>query len=211
MEKVRTMLYGDHDPYAKLKKMPLDMQGWLTSDSPVFAKLIEEAKPKLIVEVGTWKGRSAVHMAKECLKYTDDFEIVCIDTWLGSVEHWTGVDTNLTLENFKNGRPNIYEQFLSNVVHNDLEKYITPFPIDSVNGALTLQRLGIEADIIYIDAGHEYLSVKCDLYEYSKVVRAGGCILGDDFFHGPVASAAYDTFGDDKVISLTKDKFLWIR
>ena len=140
MEKVRTMLYGDHDPYAKLKKMPLDMQGWLTSDSPVFAKLIEEAKPKLIVEVGTWKGRSAVHMAKECLKYTDDFEIVCIDTWLGSVEHWTGVDTNLTLENFKNGRPNIYEQFLSNVVHNDLEKYITPFPIDSVNGALKIGR-----------------------------------------------------------------------
>ena len=211
MEKIRNKLYGKHDPYSKLKKLPLDLQGWASSDSPVFEKLIDEVKPDLIIEVGTWKGRSAIQMAKYCLKHKKDFEIVCVDTWLGSVEHWAGVDPNLRNKNFKNGRPNIYEQFLSNVVRSGMEKYITPFPIDSINGALSLHLLKAQADIIYIDAGHEYLSVKCDLYEYSKLVRPGGCILGDDFFYGPVASAAYDTFGDDKVIKLSEDKFLWIK
>lgn len=211
MEKIRTKLYGNHDPYAKLKKTPLDMQGWETSDSPVFENIIKELKPKLIIEVGSWKGRSAIRMAQLALRHNPDIEIVCIDTWLGSYEHWVGIDENLERDRFQNGRPDIYQKFLSNVVHNKMQDYITPFPIDSINGAMTLEKLGVQADLIYVDAGHEYLSVKTDLYLVSKIVRPGGCILGDDFFHGPVASAAYETFGDDKVIKLSEDKFLWIK
>jgi hypothetical protein len=66
-------------------------------------------------------------------------------------------------------------------------------------------------DLIYIDAGHEYFSVKCDFYLYSKLVRDGGRILGDDFHHGPVSSAARETFGDDKVVDAGESKFVWIK
>jgi cephalosporin hydroxylase len=112
MKEIRELLFGEgYDPYDKLKLLPLDMQGW-NSQASIFGRIIEELKPKLIVEVGTWKGASAIHMAKECLKYTDDFEIVCIDTWLGSVEHWSGVSQELPRNDFINGRPNLYNQFL---------------------------------------------------------------------------------------------------
>ena len=211
MKEVRKKLFGDHDPYRKIKKLPLDLQGWETSDSKAFEIIINQIKPKLIIEVGSWKGRSAINIAKLCLNHHKDFEIVCVDTWLGSVEHWLKVDENLSSKSFENGRPNIYQQFLSNVVRSNLEDYITPFPIDSINGAVTLEKLGVQADLIYIDAGHEYLSVKNDLYQYSVLLRPGGYLLGDDFFYGPVASAAYDTFGDDKVHKLSEDKFLWIK
>ena len=210
MKEIRKKLFGDHDPYKDLTVLPLDDQGW-NSDSLVFDKVIEELKPKVIIEVGTWKGRSAINMAKICLEHYNDFEIVCVDTFLGSVEHWTGVDSHLPKSSLINGRAPIYNQFLSNIVHNNLQDYITPFPIDSTNGKFTLAKLDVSADLVYIDAGHEYYSVVSDLYHYSSIVRVGGCVLGDDFFYDPVKKAAYDVYDEDKVIELSRDKFLWIK
>ena len=209
MESVRTKIYKEYDPYLGLKIQPEDKQGW-GSDSQVFEDIINELQPKLIIEVGTWKGASAIHMAKLCLRNYTDFEIVCVDTFLGSVEHWTGQQNSL-FQDAVNGRPAIYEKFLSNVVNNGLIKYITPLPVDSINGAEILHKLGVEADLIYIDAGHDYNSVRVDLVNYSKVLRTGGYMLGDDWFHEPIRNAAYDAFGADKVIEKSSDKFLWIK
>lgn len=209
MEEIRKKIYKEYDPYLGLKILPEDKQGW-ASESEVFDNVINQLKPKIIVEVGTWKGASAIHMAKTCLKYYDDFEIVCIDTFLGSVEHWTG-QQDLLMKDVVNGRPSIYEQFLSNVVHNGLMKYITPFPIDSINGAEVLERLQVKADLAYIDAGHDYNSARVDFTLHSKNLRDGGYLLGDDWFHEPIKSAARDAFGEDKVIEKSYDKFLWIK
>jgi len=216
--KVRNILYGSHDPYKDLDLLPEDLQGWGENDgingygsrSSVFREIIQELRPKLIVEVGSWKGRSAVYMANICSTIEDygDFEIVCIDTFLGSVEHWNNLDPNLPRDSFKNGRPQIYQQFLSNVHHHELTDKITPFPIDSINGALTLKHYGVRADLIYIDAGHEYPSVKADLLAYKDVLRDGGYLLGDDWFHEPIKKAAHDVFGPS-VITKARDKFLW--
>lgn len=41
---------------------PSDPAGW-GSDSPAFKTLIEQIKPAFIIEVGTWKGGSAIQMA----------------------------------------------------------------------------------------------------------------------------------------------------
>ena len=209
METVRNKIFEGHDPYANFNVGRYDLQGW-ASTSEAFEYCIQEIKPKLIVEVGTWKGASAVHMARTCLKYYDDFEIVCIDTFLGSVEHWTNVSPHLPKASLINGRAPLYEQFLSNVKITNLTKYITPFPIDSINGALSLLKLGVQADMVYIDAGHEYQSVVFDLELYKNVVRSGGYMLGDDWFHPPIKAAVKDVLGDD-VKTLSHDKFLWVR
>jgi predicted O-methyltransferase YrrM len=208
MEEIKKKIYKEYDPYLGLKILPEDKQGW-ASDSAVFEEIITELQPKVIVEVGTWKGASAIHMAKTCLKYYDDFEIVCIDTFLGSVEHWTAYQ-DLLIKDAVNGRPGIYHQFLSNVVHSGMMKYITPFPIDSINGAEILKALDVVADLVYIDAGHDYNSVRVDLFMYSQILREGGYMLGDDWFHEPIKKAAYDALGEDKVID-KGDKFLWIK
>lgn len=207
-KKIRKLIYGDHDPYLNAPVKELNLAGW-ASDSPVFNEVLTELKPKLIIEVGSWLGRSAVNMADILLKMgITDFEIVCVDTWLGSVEHWQG-DAQLK-GNLRNGRPTIYETFMSNIVHQGLTDYITPFPTDSINAAEFFKRNNVEADLVYIDAGHEYLSVKMDLYAYSTIVRPGGYMLGDDWFHAPIKEAVKDTFGDN-VIEKSGDKFLWIR
>ena len=41
--------------------LPFDAHGW-GGQSPAFRELISQVKPRLIVEVGTWKGASALKM-----------------------------------------------------------------------------------------------------------------------------------------------------
>ena len=207
-QSIRDKIYRGHDPYADFTPIEYDLQGW-ASTSPCFEDSIRELKPKVIVEVGTWKGASAIHMAKTCKKYYDNFEIICIDTFLASVEHWTKIDPNLPTTMLKNGRPLIYDTFLTNVVKEGFTKNITPFPIDSINGGLVLKALGVQADLVYIDAGHEYQSVLMDLLLYKDIVRPGGHLLGDDWFHPPIKKAVADSLGD--VITKSHDKFLWVK
>jgi len=210
MREFRSRIFGEHDPYKDLNPMPADFQGW-ASDRPVFREVLTELKPKFIVEVGTWKGSSAFHMADILLEIGHrDFEIVCVDTWLGSVEHWTQLYGPIH-PILKNGRPQLYEQFLSNVMHKGYQDWITPFPIDSHNAAYTMLQMNFYPDVIYVDAGHEYYSVKHDLFLYGEVLRQGGRLIGDDFFHMPVKQAAFDTFGIERVIPYGEDKFVWIK
>jgi hypothetical protein len=83
--------------------------------------------------------------------------------------------------------------------------------VDSINAALVLAKHEVVADFVYIDAGHDYNSVRMDLILYSGLLRDGGYLLGDDWFHEPIQRAAYETFGQDKIITKAHDKFLWIK
>ena len=141
MKEVRSLIYKNHDPYQHVDMFPEEVQGW-DSTSPAFLNVIEQFNPKLIIEVGTWKGGSAIHMAELMKQRTDDFEIVCVDTWLGSVEHWDETSAGLGWhDDLEMGRPTIYQQFMSNIIHKGLTDYITPFPIDSINAAEFFKRL----------------------------------------------------------------------
>ncbi len=77
-----------HDPYTGFdaSKYPTDFQGW-GSNHQFFEKILAALRPAVIIEVGTWKGGSAIHMAQLSKDLGFPTEIVCVDTWLGSPEH----------------------------------------------------------------------------------------------------------------------------
>ena len=206
MGEVRKLIYKDHDPYANFETMPFN--GFTFERYPdMFVQIVSEVKPKLIVEVGSWLGGSAMLMAAVCKdEGLLDTEVVCIDTWLGSEEHLGEVSSF----EYKNGRPQIYEQFLSNIIHRNFTDMITPFPIDSTNGLIFLRKKGIKANLVYIDGGHDYLSVKNDLYNAAHILAPGGWIVGDDFQHPDVRRAVYDAFGEMSVHD-KGSKFIWVR
>lgn len=203
-DKIRTKLYPN-DPYEGLDIMPFDPFTW-ENNPLIFVEYIAMTKPKTIVEVGSFLGGSARIMASICKNIGLDTEIICIDTWLGSVEHW---DKSSYTMKFVQGRPTLYQQFLSNVVHSGFQDIITPFPVDSTNGLMTLAKLGVQADLIYVDAGHDYRSVRNDLFLSYPILRNGGVIIGDDFFHDDVRNAALETFRE-KLIDRGA-KFVWIK
>jgi Methyltransferase domain len=209
IREVYEKLHGETgDPYVGVDTVLEDHQGWGSLDDS-FNILIEKIKPRLIIEVGTWKGASAMNMARLALLQRPDVEIVCIDTWLGSIEHYQHGLFN-GVGNRRHGRPTIYEQFLSNVILANLTHIITPFPMDSINAFECLRSWNIKADLIYIDAGHDYNSVRMDLSNYPFVLKDGGHLLMDDWHHEPIRQAAFDTFGEDKVFTVG-GKAAWIK
>lgn len=171
----QTSPYDEFDAAA----YPLDLTGW-GSAHPAFVAALTQLRPKLIIEVGTWKGGSALYMAAIARKLELDCEIVCVDTFLGSHEHWLDPTLKRDLA-ICNGRPQLYFQFLANVVKKGMQDLITPFPISSSAAAYFFAHHGIRADLIYIDAGHEYPEVRRDIELYWPLLRAGGALLGDDF------------------------------
>ena len=166
----------DASPYIKFEKAGLkkDLQGW-GSTRGIFKKLIDKVKPSLIIEVGSWKGASAIHMGHYVKQKNIDCKILCIDTWLGSLEMWQAKDGKYPKKWYdalihKNGYPMLYYQFLYNVIASKMTNTIIPFPNTSAIANRWLKWKGIKADLIYIDGSHHfddtYYDIKC-YYELS--------------------------------------------
>lgn len=175
-----------------------DVTGWM---SPCFIDNFKIAlqyckKPVInIIEVGSWKGLSANIMAQHCRQNNQQVRIICIDTWLGSVEHQDEI-------NRTNGYPDIYTEFIQNTKYLSNEDVIYPFPISSTEGACYLKNKGMKADIIYIDAGHEYDSVLSDTKLFWELLEPTGVMIFDDYAWSSVKKAVDEFFEDKPVIKI---------
>ena len=199
-----TALLHDKSPYEGFDAdaHPTDLQGW-GSDDPIFRDVISALKPRVIVEVGTWKGASAIHMAEICRDLGLDTKIVCVDTWLGSSEHLLAKDLGWRESLLmKNGYPSFYFTFLSNVVQAGLTDYIIPLPNTSENAALILQELGIRPDLVYIDAAHEEEPAYRDFRLYWNLLSSDGILLGDDYISWEGVTRAANHFATDVQCSI---------
>lgn len=119
-------------------------------------------------------------MAKYVKEKGLDCEIVCIDTWLGSWEHWTEKENYQRLL-VKSMRPRLYEQFIVNVIHENVTDIITPLPQSSTNAFKILNKKGIKADLMYIDGSHDQGDVYNDISNYYPLLKSGGIMFGDDY------------------------------
>jgi predicted O-methyltransferase YrrM len=167
----------------------VQVDGW-NSTSPAFARLIATVRPTTIIEVGTWLGASAIHMAKECEALELLPRIYCVDTWLGAVDFWTThADARDRDTRQRNGYPQVYFDFLANVVQHGLQHAIIPIPNTSAIGAKILRYHEITADLIYIDGSHDFEDVVADIRNYRPLLRPGGIMFGDDLAWPDVARA----------------------
>jgi len=188
----------------KGKPLKEDLQGW-NSFNGIFDGIIHDIKPTTIIEVGTWKGASAINMARICYRLGLDTKIYCVDTWLGALEFWTThKETQERDLMLKNGYPSIYNQFISNVIHNNAQDYIIPVPNTSFIGAKILQHYGVKAELIYIDGSHEYEDVLSDIKSYKELCT--GVMFGDDYNWPSVQRAVNDSL---KNIQIVDNFWIW--
>lgn len=188
-----------------------DCQGW-ASESPCFGELIDELRPSLVIEVGSWKGASLLEMARAAQRLGLDTSFICIDTWLGSnAELWLHAATRASLK-IDGGYPTLFRTFLRNLRDADLLQQVFPMPMTSLTAALILRHWGLQADLIYIDAGHTQLEVGMDLEAFCQLVRPGGVLLGDDYLpEWPGVIAAAHSFGRRYGLTMEQrqEKFLF--
>lgn len=175
------------DPFCGFaEKESATLWGW-NGDLPIFNELITGMRPRLVVEVGSWMGQSSCTMARSMRDNGLDSVLVCIDTWLGSIEHWSTPYERMNLD-LRNGCPTIYESFMTNVIREGLSGYVVPLPMPSTIGCVFLD--GSTADLVYIDGSHAYRDVLRDLGDYWPLVNpAGGILFGDDWAWDSVRNA----------------------
>lgn len=201
----------DKSIYENCEYMPEDTSGW-NGNNDIFGKLIELVLPKLIIEVGSWKGQSAITMAEYIKNQSYNTKIICVDTWLGSLEFWGDLaDTPERNLNLKNGYPQIYYQFINNVKHHNVQDVILPFPNTSYIAYQYFLNKNITADLIYIDASHDELSVYNDLTNYYQILNKDGIIFGDDYNNWSGVKLAVDKFtSENHLVLKIEDDNYWI-
>lgn len=187
------LLHKNKNPYLDFNPSPSDLQGW-GSYHPIFQKILSDLKPSLIIEVGTWKGASAIHMANLSKELKMNSAIVCVDTWLGNWQHWDrddGAGSHKDL-NTSHGYPTLYYQFISNVINLKCTDVIIPFPIHSIGACYFFSKKNIQPNLVYIDGDHEYESVFLDISRWYEILAEDGLLLLDDYDWPGVSRACHE-------------------
>jgi hypothetical protein len=193
---------------------PVDIHGWC--DEPNFIRTFDSlvpsksSPPLIIVEVGTWKGKSACMMASHLKSRLKKASIVCIDTWLGAPEFWTwGLDDpsrGISLDK-RMGYPRVYETFIHNVKTLGHDDMIVPLPLSSIQAARVLKHHNVVPDIVYIDAAHEEDAVYADLEAFFPL--GTGVMFGDDYVAWPGVRRAVDDFVKKHDLALSVSGEVW--
>jgi len=178
-------LFGLKSPYTRFygkTDLTEKIRGW-TGTHPFLTEIVETFRPQTIIEVGSYMGQSAITMAKATQRLELGTKILCIDTWLGSPEHWRNDKCNdlALFDSFEHGTSVMFDQFCVNMVVNKVDDIVVPIPNTSKNAHHILKWKGVTADLIYVDASHELEDVVNDIILYSELVNRGGVLFGDDY------------------------------
>lgn len=164
-------------PHAAAKLRTSQVKGW-GSNGAVFENVIRRVRPKIVVEVGTFLGASAIHMAGLTQRLGLETQILCVDDFRG----WAGFKERFGKIPMENGDVWLYYQFLQNVVTFKHSETVLPVPFSSGSTLMLLCEWGVMADLVEIDAGHDFLSAWADINRGFRILRPGGVIFGHDYF-----------------------------
>ncbi|KAK9280686.1 hypothetical protein L1049_014384 [Liquidambar formosana] len=156
---------------------PKRIKGW-GSNGAVFENLIRKVKPRTIIEVGTFLGASAIHMAELTRSLGLKTQILCLDDFRG----WPGFRDRFRDIAMVNGDVMLLYQFMQNVVHVNMTEWVLPVPFSSGSGLVKLCEWGVLGDLIEVDAGHDFHSAWSDISRAYRILRPGGVIFGHDYF-----------------------------
>ena len=178
---VLTKVWNGIDPLSDKSAFAgrVDYQGW-ASDNPILTRAIREVCPRVVVEVGVWKGGSVMTMAREMRALRLSGVVIAIDTWLGAWDHWIQSNWFASLR-MEAGYPTLFKTFAANIIESNLEDYVVPLPLDSLNAAFVLKARSIHPDVLHIDGAHDYNSVFSDLRAWWPLLSIGGALIGDDY------------------------------
>lgn len=148
-----------------IRPLPYDIKGnnesfWSEERRLAFAELIKKIGATTVIEVGSWKGKSTIDIAK---LLPEQGKLFSIDHWLGWIRDGVNTYSKTDLEF-------IYHQFLSNVIHSEQTHKIIPFRMSSKEAANSLK---ISADIIFFD---EEIPLKEDFNLWVNKLKDNGVL-----------------------------------
>lgn len=159
-----------------------------------FYTKISEMDFTKFVEVGVWKGHSISFLAKELSRKNKPFELFAVDLW----ENTPKEDWNKGLYEL----PFIYEIYETNLINQGVREYIKDIKGNSWESASLFEDNSL--DFVFIDAGHEYESVRMDIEKWLPKLKKGGIIAGHDFDNAPGVNKAVQELVNNFELSIDR-------
>ena len=172
-----------------------EIQGWFgyekqfdkiimeIKDRRLFSSAKPQEKPPVVVEIGSWLGRSSFYLVN---KYAIFADIYVVDTWQGS-------ESELHSSHKLVQEKDIYIEFMRNMraVHGRF----TPVRTTSTNAANIFEDGSV--DFVFIDAEHTYEAVLADIKAWVPKLSPSAIIAGHDYDNNwpGVKKAVQEMFG----------------
>ncbi|MFQ6619852.1 hypothetical protein Gotur_000561, partial [Gossypium turneri] len=121
---------------------------------------------------------SSLHMVNVTRELRLQTQILCLDDFRG----WPGFRDRFKDIKMINGDVLLFQQFMQNVIYFNATGSVLPVPFSTASGLEKLCEWGITADLIEIDAGHDFISAWGDINRAYRILRPGGVIFGHDYF-----------------------------
>jgi tetratricopeptide (TPR) repeat protein len=142
----------------------------------VYDLAVKECPRGVFIEVGAFLGRSTAYLASKIRNLP--VKLYVVDTWRGSGGADRQGDEQYTpMLVMNNG--DLFDTFLDNMERCGVVQTLIPLRLRSVQAAKLFGDESIE--FCYLDAAHDYDSVKADLTAWFPKVKGGGIIAGDDY------------------------------
>jgi hypothetical protein len=150
-----------------------DVEGWCN-----YREFYSRCAEKLpmngtFVELGSWLGQSIIHLAQRCQDRGNNVKIVCVDTFKGEEGQAEHVET------VKAHGGSIQDAFMDNILKAGVHLMITPIVGDSAESASKFSDSSIHG--VFVDAAHDYESVKRDLEAWYPKLAPGAIWSGHDY------------------------------
>lgn len=173
----------------ELENLP---HGWL-NHGPLLLDLLDQHRPRVVVELGSWMGASAIAMARSVRRWGGT--VTCVDTWAGELNDDGGSPAGKS--------PLMLLTCARSMVEAGVNASVRLIPAMTSDAA---RHWTLPIDFLYVDADHGYASVRADLESWVPFVTPGGVIAGDDYNHPryPGVKPAWDEFEQSRDLALTR-------
>ena len=159
-------------------------------------------RPKVFLEVGVFHGVTARNICELLNKlHGDDFKYIGLDLF---EENFENKDEVIPNTKFSNPLKTIYFKFIKRLdpyskkaVEDLLKKYKNNFSLIKGNSNEILKKIDMsKIDYVFLDGGHDYLTVINDLNCCKEVIDNNGTVLCDDYdlSYAPGVRKAIDEF-----------------
>jgi MMP 1-O-methyltransferase len=152
------------------------IHGWLVREAGnILYQLVRvHMVSPLVVELGSWRGRSTAWLASAAKDRGDDSRVIAVDTWAGTANEEQHQELLKGM-----GPDQLFEEFQANMKKMGVDDIVEPWRMTTIEAARRWTR-GSTIGLLHIDASHEYLDVRADFEHWAPFVAPGGFIVFDD-------------------------------
>jgi predicted O-methyltransferase YrrM len=157
-------------------------RSWFKKNSGAWSNVFTNHRPARMLEIGSFEGFSACwSIAQAQVIGLDAFEIHCIDTWEGGIEHQEGSKEAVEMAT-------VERRFATNIAKAKRDSGLPSLDVHvhkalshlALGDLIAQRRLGY-FDLIYIDGSHQAPDVLTDAVMSFPLLRDGGIMVFDDY------------------------------